>query len=129
MAETDKVYPELIATFRPQYWQGDECVDLGRRYKFIATKKLLGLPLAEINKFQESCYDSDYLACDVPERLEHVGPFEVDVDIDSWLEANDCSPRSELSPEELETLRLRFGVSPPAGERNNSPKGGVRRKR
>lgn len=102
----------LYATFRPQEWQGDYAVDVAGAVQFDATAKFLSLPLDRIQSFLENNYDSDDLASELPERQEHGGPFEVDTDIDAWLEANGLEERESLTQEQLDMLRERYGVTP-----------------
>jgi hypothetical protein len=106
-----KQYPRLMATFRPQAWINDQAVDTDGRVPFDATGALLALPLERIRSFQEYNHDSDDLAAGLPAREDHSGPFEVDTDIDGWLEANGLhGSRVALTKEHLDVLRERFGV-------------------
>lgn len=104
-------WPLLLASFRPQVWVNDYAVDNGSQVVFDATATFLSRDLGAIHAFKENDYDSDYLAEDLPERDNHGGPFEVDVDVDAWLEKNGfLDGREGLSEDDLRTLRIRFGV-------------------
>lgn len=105
-------YPRLIARFRPQAWQHDYANDVDGAVEFDATVPFLALPLDRIREFKEHDHDSDALADYLDARWEHNGPFEVDVDVDAWLEANGIDHgRDELTAADLATLRERFGVA------------------
>ena len=98
--------PRLVAHFRPQVWVDDEAVAAAGAVEFDATEKLLSLSLKEIQLFKENDCDSDALAEDLLERIEHHGPFEVDVDVNGWLEKSGFD-RATLTREQLEDLRRR----------------------
>jgi hypothetical protein len=96
----------LIATFRPQAWIDDYAVDIDGKVDFDVTQALLELPLEKIRTFKEHNHDSDVLADDLQEQKDHSGPFEVDVDIDKWLEENGLDGgRADLTQEQLDQLR------------------------
>lgn len=101
----------LMATFRPQAWINDYAVDIDGSVRFDATEPFLSLPLARIRAFQQNNYDSDYLSDALPQRNEHSGPFEVDVEIDEWLESLGYPPRAELTESHLVSLREWFKVT------------------
>lgn len=86
-----------IATFRPQAWINDYAADIDKPVQFDATLNILALTLEEFKNFKENSYDSDSLADDLPERENHSGPFEVDVDVDTWLEQNGFPERNALT--------------------------------
>ena len=95
----------LIARFRPQAWVDNHAVDTDGAVNFDATARLLELPLEAIQQFKENNYDSDYLAGELPERQSHRGPFEVDTDIDCWLEENGVEGgRTMLTQDHLNRL-------------------------
>lgn len=98
----------LIARFRPQEWHGDAAVEVEGAKDFDATKALLDLPLERIQKFRMNDYDSDELSEDLPERQEHDGPFEVDVDLDKWLEENGVPYREVMTESDRQRLRLQY---------------------
>lgn len=108
--QTNDAEPRFIATFRPQAWQHDFAVEVGGKVEFDATGKLLSLSLDEIKGFRENNYDSDYLADSLPEREDHDGPFEVDTDLDGWLEANGIKDRSAMTQDDLDRLCEKYGV-------------------
>ena len=100
----------LMVTLRRQVWVNDEAMDTEPPVVFDATEKLLDLPLGTIQNFREHDYDSDYLAEDVLERREWTGPFEVDVDVDSWLQENGIQDgRKGLTQDDLDRLRKEYG--------------------
>ena len=103
--------PRLIATFRRQQWINDYAVNSDPLVEFDATEAFLKLPLERIRGFEENNYDSDELAEGLAEKLEHTGPFEVDTDIDEWLEQNGFeNGRENLTEQDLALLRQRFNV-------------------
>lgn len=102
----------LMATFRPQQWVSNYAHDLNENVEFDATKAFLSLSLKQVQSFQQNNYDSDELANDLQARKDHSGPFEVDVEIDYWLEQNGFPERKLLSENKLQQLRSIFGVSP-----------------
>lgn len=107
----DKTLPRLMAVFRPQAWINEEAVDIPGRVRFDATESFLTLDYETIRKFKEHDYDSDDLlngADDLPEFGAHSGPFEVDVDTDSWLKQLGFPPRAQLTDEQIERLRALF---------------------
>lgn len=110
----DPAPPRLRAVFRPQAWIRDQATDVDGRVEFDATAAFLRLDLKTVRRFRASDYDSDALADDLPARRAHDGPFEVDVDVDAWLEALGAPARADLSADDLEGLRRRFGVLPPS---------------
>lgn len=117
------VLTPLIATFRPQAWINDTAADLAEgAARFDATAQLLAMELEAIRKFRENDYDSDRLAGSLQQANNHCGPFEVDVDIDDWLEKNgiECG-RHELTQEQLDELRRRFAAITPSEEVVVSP--------
>jgi hypothetical protein len=104
-------YRKLMATFRAQQWQGDQLLEVGRT-RFDATRAFLSLPLEKIQRFRENDWDSDHLSIGIPARRRHNGPFEVDTDIDGWLEANGYEEGWEgLTAADLAVLREGFGVN------------------
>lgn len=104
--------PRLIATFRPQAWVNDYAIDIDGRVEFDATEKFLSLPLDTIRDFAENNFDSDRLAEDLPEYADHHGPFEVDADIDGWLESLGYEGgRKSLTENDLVELRKLFGLT------------------
>ena len=104
-------YRKLMATFRAQQWQGDQLLEVGRT-RFDATQAFLSLPLEKLKQFRENDWDSDHLSIDLPARRRHNGPFEVDTDIDGWLEANGFEEgREGLTAADLDVLRERFGIT------------------
>jgi hypothetical protein len=111
MQEQGEQTRRLMAVFRRQVWVNDVAMDTEEPIEFDATVRLLRLPLLNIQHFRENDYDSDYLSEDLPERIEWTGPFEVDVDIDEWLERNGVlNGRNSLTQEDLERLRQEYGV-------------------
>lgn len=101
----------LTATFRPQVWINDCTQPAGDEVVFDATRQFLSLPLEKIRSFRENDYDSDYLATDLPARIAHDGPFEVDTAIDEWLEECGYFDRQHLTQHQLNDLRMAFGVT------------------
>jgi hypothetical protein len=99
-----------MATFRPQAWVGDYALDTGDDVEFDATEQFLRLELEAIRNFREHDYDSDRLADDLPEAQD--GPFEVDVDIDTWLAENGIPNREAMNQDDLDRLRKDYGVTP-----------------
>ncbi len=99
----------LIATFCPQVLINDRFLDIDDKEQFDATNAFLSLTNEQIRFFRENDYDSDNLADSLPKREEHNGPFEVDVNINQWLENNgfNCT-RNELTDEQIESLRAAF---------------------
>ncbi len=106
------VQPRLEATFRPQQWVGEDhlCDLFDQKVNFDATDVFLKLSLEQIKGFKENDYDSDDLAEDLPERQEHNGPFEVDVDINVWLYENGIEDRAAMTQEQLDQLREKYNV-------------------
>lgn len=105
----------LMATFRPQADQRGYCVDIDGEVEFDATWALLSRTPEEICNFR--CYneDSDRLAIDsnLPAWQEHTGPFEVDVELDEWLEEQGVEDgRRGISNFHLERLRKLFDWKP-----------------
>lgn len=101
----------LIAFLRRQVWVNNEATESEEPVEFDATVALLRLPLSGIQQFREHDHDSDVLAEDLPERVEWTGPFEVDVDVDGWLEQNGVPEgRKSLTKEDLDRLRREYGV-------------------
>ena len=108
--QTNDAEPRFMATFRPQAWQNGYAVDVDGKVEFDATGKLLTLSLDEIREFKENDYDSDNLADDLPERQDHDGPFEVDTDLDGWMEQNGIEDHSTMTQEQLNRLRSKYGI-------------------
>src|SRR5690606_8390732 len=107
-----KPQPRLMAHFRPQAWVGDNATDIDDGHAdFDATEKFLSLSLEEITGFEENNYDSDHLSIGLPEREAHNGPFEVDTNIDEWLEENGIEDRSAMTQEQLDQLRTKYSVT------------------
>jgi hypothetical protein len=103
----------LIARFRPQKWMGDEAVEVAGAVDFDATEAYLSLPLPRAINFRLHDYDSDQLAQTLHGRQEHEGPFEVDVELDEWLERNGVTDgRAGLTQDHLYRLRAEFGIQP-----------------
>jgi hypothetical protein len=98
--------PRLMAQFRPQRWVGDVCEDVEGGYEFDATSQFLSLPSEKIRSFKENDYDSDNL---VGDRVLD-GPFEVDTDIDGWLEGMGFPPRHQLTDKQIGELRLKYDL-------------------
>lgn len=112
MQEQGEQTRRLMAIFRRQVWVNDETMDTEDPIEFDATLKFLVLPLTGIRSFREHDYDSDYLAEGLPEKVEWTGPFEVDVDVDGWLEKNGIPDgRKSLTQEDLDRLRKEYGVN------------------
>lgn len=106
----------LIATFRPQFWTGRDCLmPAGEPVQFDATATFLALSLEDIKSFRYNSYDSDGLACNLLARIGHSGPFEVDVNIDEWLEKNGVPDRSQMTENDLFRLRYELGIMQKAG--------------
>lgn len=105
-------HPRLMATFRPQAWQNDYAINIDSPVDFDATEALLRRSLKDIKAYKEHDYSSDYLAGESNLRAaeEHDGPYEVDCDVDSWLEENGIEDRSKMTEADLKLLRERFGV-------------------
>ena len=104
----------LIATWRPQADQNGYCVDIDGQVQFDATLQLLSLDLERVRNFREHDEDSDRLAIDsgLPAWQTHNGPFEVDVDVDSWLEAHGIiGGRRVVTQEHLDRLREAYNWS------------------
>ncbi len=80
-------FPKLMATFRPQAVVNKRIIDIDGEVVFDATPQILQLDHQQIREFAHNDYDSDFLANNLPERNSHSGPFEVDVDVDAWLES------------------------------------------
>jgi hypothetical protein len=99
----------LMATFRPQAWINNYAVDIDGAVTFDATDALLTLDLEGVRTFREHSEQSDRLADDLPARQVHSGPFEVDVDIDDWLDENGFEGgRNCLTDEVWRSLQERF---------------------
>ncbi len=103
--------PRLKATFRPQAWINDNAVDIDGQVEFDATENFLTLDLEEIRNFTEHDYDSDRLAWDLREAEIHSGPYEVDVDIDEWLNSIGFPARRQLTAALVRDLRKIFDIS------------------
>jgi hypothetical protein len=101
----------LIAHFRPQTWVRDYAVDIDDGQEdFDATAAFLSQDLNWIKGFQEHSEESDQLAIEASAAWQHhTGPFEVDVDVDGFMEAQGFS-RQTLTTRQLGELRRRFGV-------------------
>jgi hypothetical protein len=101
----------LIAHFRPQTWVRNYAVDIDDgKEDFDATAAFLSRSLGRIKSFEEHSEESDQLAIDASAAWQHHhGPFEVDVDVDGFLEAQGFS-RQTLTTRQLADLRRRFGV-------------------
>lgn len=111
--------PRLIATFRPQAWVGpkkDNLAEAGPPVEFDVTDEILKLSRIGLRRFKENNYDSDDLASDLPERRAHAGPFEVDVDIDAWLEELGFPERKLITTPQWEQVKAMF-PPPPAEAR------------
>ncbi len=106
--------PRLMAVFRPQAWRNDQAIEIDQPVRFDATEKLLQLPAEAIRDFKHNNYDSDDLAEDLPERQTHSGPFEVDVDLDAWLETHGVTARENLPEERWAAIRRLHGWQPVA---------------
>lgn len=118
----DSNLPRFHATFRPQVAYRDQIVNLeGQTVEFDATVVLLSMPVARLQRFQTNNYDSDDLADELPERLEHNGPFEVDCDEPDEFFACHGLQRVSLTGNQLRQLRERYGVQPAQREPPLSP--------
>lgn len=105
-----KKLPRLLAHFRPQSWVRDYAVDIDGQEDFDATKAFLSQDLDWIRGFEEHSEESDQLAIAASAAWKrHHGPFEVDVDVDGFLEALGFR-RQSLTPRQLTELRRRYGV-------------------
>ncbi len=102
--------PKLTATFRPQVWRHDHTIDIDDEVQFDATPAILLLTAAAIRDFRHNNYDSDYLADDLPAMKEHCGPFEVDVDLDEWLDENGVEDRYIITDEQWESVKKKYGL-------------------
>lgn len=103
--------PRLTARFRPQAWIRDFAMDVDGAVDFDATAAFLALPPDAIRAFRENDYDSDHLADDLPEYEAHSGPFEVDVEVDDWLEALGFpNGRASLTDADVASIRERFAA-------------------
>ena len=101
--------PRLMALFRPQAWRNDLAIDIDSPVWFDATTKVLDFPVEAIRAFRHNDYDSDDLAEDLPERQSHPGPFEVDLDLDAWLEEHGIAERESLTEERWAEIRQLYG--------------------
>ena len=108
--------PRLMAVFRPQAWRNDQAIDVDHPVRFDATAKILQRSAEAIRDFKHNNYDSDDLAEDLPARNRHDGPFEVDVDLDAWLEGHGIMDRKALTEEQWAEIRQRYGLQPAARE-------------
>ena len=91
-SETDKVldavhqimFCRIPATFRRQAWVNDYAVDIDDgEVHFNAMANLIKMDLREVQEMFARGVDFDVLANRLPERENHNGPFEVDVDGDA----------------------------------------------
>lgn len=96
----------LIAEFRPQSEVGKRLVNLPST-KFDATDAFLSLRIDEIKAFKHNNYDSDALSEGLCERKRHNGPFEVDVDVDAWLDLHGIE-RKSMTVDDLSSLRKKY---------------------
>ncbi len=103
----------LMAEFRPQVWSHDYAMPAGDVVPFDATMAFLSLSAGEARTLKDGSYGTDNLASDVPARAHHAGPFEVDADIDNWLEDNGIDGRSSITEESWTTLREAYGWKEP----------------
>lgn len=108
--------PRLMATFRPQVWVNDYAMDLEGKVEFDATTAFLSLKNDRIRNFEEHTRDSDELA-DICDVTDHGCPFEVDVDIDAWLESLGLSDRTKLTDDDIDRLRGMFPACEPQAGR------------
>ncbi len=107
--------PRLMAVFRPQAWRNDQTIDIDSPVRFDATAKILQFRIDEIRDFQSNNYESDELAEDLPARQAHAGgPFEVDVDLDAWLEAHGVDDRASMTAERWAEIRRLYAPRPAA---------------
>ncbi len=97
--------PRLTAVFRPQAWRNDQAIDIDHSVRFDATAKILRLSAGEIRSFRYFGDESDALAEDLPARKDHTGPFEVDVDLDIWLEEHGVEDRRSITDAQWEAIR------------------------
>jgi hypothetical protein len=113
----------LIAHFRPQAWFSNYACDIDDGHEdFDATAAFLSQDLDWIKGFQEHSEDSDFLAMEASEAWKkHHGPFEVDVDVDSFLQARGYH-RPTLTPRQLGELRRHYGVPNPGRKKAQGPK-------
>jgi len=100
--------PRLMATFRPQAYIRGDAVDIDGAVEFDATDEALDLDWDVIRDFEYHAYDSDHLADSLPERNAHGGPFEVDVDLDAWLELLGVPDRSELTEDAWKAIQAKY---------------------
>jgi len=100
--------PRLMAVFRPQHWVRDYATDCGGNTEFDATDQFLRMSADDIADFELNNYDSDNLANHLPEYMAHHGPFEVDVDLDEWLEDHGIEDRSQLTNEQWAAIKAKY---------------------
>ncbi len=112
----EPVHPQLMAVFRSQAWVHDQALDIDHPIRFDATAKILRLSAEEIRNFKHNNYDSDTLAEDLPVRKDHTEPFEIDTDLDAWLEAYGVAGREKLPDERWEEIRQLCGPQPATRE-------------
>jgi hypothetical protein len=103
--------PRIIATFRPQAWINDHAVDIDGKVEFDATEKFLSLSSETIASFKFNNYDSDVFAEDLPQWIDHQGPFEVDLElsVDDFFSVHGLD-RNQLTKAQLDKLRVEYGV-------------------
>ena len=104
--------PPLMARFRPQALIDDYFVEVDGQVDFDATEAILSLSVNDVRRFRENDYSSDALAEDLPARQEHGGPFEVDVDLNGWLEFHGVDDRYNLSGSRWDAIRAKYRSRP-----------------
>lgn len=73
---------EFMATFRPQAWVNDYCIDVDGKCEFNALANLTNYTQRALMEI-EGADDHDSLANGLAARENHAGPFEVDIDLDA----------------------------------------------
>lgn len=104
--------PRLLATFRPQLVEHDQCVNIeAGKVEFDVTLLFLSKPFEEVIRFTSLSYASDSLADGLPQREDHDGPFEVDDNVDDWLESHGLA-LDTLIPDDWDALRKLYACPP-----------------
>ena len=73
---------EFIATFRPQAWVNDHCIDVEGGCQFNALANLTNYTQRALMEI-EGADNHDSMANGLAARESHAGPFEVDIDLDA----------------------------------------------